>query len=182
MAVKLGTLADLVDNAEASALTRELIDAFGDLGNDIQSLSHRLHSSKLDILGLVPSIESLCADIAKEYGIPVDFEHANVPPEIPADAALCVFRIVQEGLRNAVRHSGASRIDVRLAADAGELSLTVVDNGTGIALTPQSPPHGIGIQSMRERTRMLGGSFDIHAMSSTPGTRIAVTVPLSTGG
>lgn len=181
MSVKLGALAGLVDGAEASALTRELIGAFGDLGNDIQSLSHRLHSSKLDILGLVPSIESLCADIAKEYGIPVDFQHASVPPHISPDVGLCLFRIVQEGLRNAVRHSGASRIVVRLEAGAAGLSLTVIDNGKGIAFTSQSPSRGIGIQSMRERTRMVGGSFDIHSAPPTPGTRIAVTVPLSNG-
>jgi len=100
---------------------------------------------------------------------------------VPTDIALAVFRIAQEALRNVIKHSGASTVEVRLQADAGVIGLTVLGNGKGLDSTRNRAFQGIGVQSMKERARMLGGSFEIHSRPITQGTRVAVTIPLQRG-
>jgi len=181
LTIKLQTLAAMLKSADAHALVGELIGECGGLGSDLHALSHRLHSSKLEILGLVPSVDALCRELAKEYGVKISLTHTDVPNQVPTDVALAVFRIAQEALRNVIKHSGASTVEVRLQADAGVIGLTVLDNGKGLDITRNRAFQGIGVQSMKERARMLGGSFEIHSQPATEGTRVAVTIPLKRG-
>jgi PAS domain S-box-containing protein len=138
----------------------------GELGSDLHSLSHRLHSSTLESLGLVAATKALCEEFAVQQEIEVCFAHKNVPRGIPGDAALCLFRITQEGLRNVKRHSGASKAEVRLEGSVENLHLSIADQGRGFDVNKHSPRDGIGIRSMEERLRSLGGQLEI---SSRPG-------------
>ena len=133
------------------------------IADDLSSLSHRLHSSVLDNLGLVPSINSLCEEFGRQHGIQVEFGHRNIPPTVRPEPALNIFRIVQEGLHNVSKHSRASKVEVQLTADSDSIRLTIVDNGVGFHPAENHASNGIGIQSMRERARMVGGTFDIQS-------------------
>jgi len=177
LTVNAHTLATMVEAADARALLEELTATFAKLGTDLQSLSHRLYARELAILGVVPSLASLCAGLTREYGLPIAFDHANVPADTAADSALCLFRIVQESLRNVIKHSSATRAEVSVRADEHAISLTVFDNGAGFNVIDDRWL-GIGIQSMRERTRTLNGRFDIQSRPVIDGTRITVTIPL----
>jgi signal transduction histidine kinase len=136
-----------------------------------------LHSSKLELLGVTRSIASCCAEFAKQEHIQVDFGHRDVPKSIPPEIGLCLFRIVQEGLRNVSKHSHASKVEVQLTGKGNEISLSLCDNGIGFEPSRTSASNGIGVQSMNERARMVGGWFELRASPMT-GTQITVKVPL----
>ena len=153
----------------------------GEISDDLHSLSHRLHSSTLETLGLTEGVRSFCIEFSSQHAIEVHFIHkGGVPKSTNPDTALCVFRIVQEGLRNARKHSRATKVDVWLEGSAEAISLTLSDNGVGFKLSDCVASDGIGLRSMRERARILGGMFRLQS-SPEQGTRIVVTVPIGTG-
>jgi signal transduction histidine kinase len=157
----------------------ELLDSIGELANDMHSLSHQLHSSTLESLGLVAGVRSFCREFAKREEMEIDFEHEEVPGGIPADAALCLFRVIQEGLRNVRRHSGAKNAAVRVECSGGSLHVEVSDHGKGFDLGAPPESGGIGIWSMRERVRLLGGRLEVQSRLKQ-GTRIDAWLPIST--
>jgi PAS domain S-box-containing protein len=179
LAMEVEELADQVGDSpvEAGPIFHQIWNQIGELGSDLHSLSHRLHSSTLESLGLVAGMKAFCEEFAEQQEIQVDFAHENVPRGIPADAALCLFRVTQEGLRNIKRHSGANKAEVRLEASEKKLHLSITDQGRGFVVNKHSPRDGIGIRSMEERLRSLGGQLEI---SSRPmeGTRINAWLPL----
>jgi PAS domain S-box-containing protein len=179
LAMEVEELADQVGDSpvEAGPIFHRIWNQIGELGSDLHSLSHGLHSSTLESLGLVAGIEAFCKEFAEQQEIQVDFAHENVPRGVPADAALCLFRVTQEGLRNIKRHSGADRAEVRLQASGKKLHLSIADRGRGFDVNNHSPRDGIGIRSMEERLRSFGGQLEI---SSRPmdGTRINAWLPL----
>jgi len=177
LAIDLETVTELFGESPERARERlhELWNVTGEIGADIHSLSHRLHSSTLESLGLPVNVDSLCKEFAKQHSIQIDFRHQGLPPEMSSDIVLSVFRIVQEGLRNVRKHSHASKVAVRLKGNGEAISLTLSDNGVGFDLS-KDLKNGIGIQSMKERVRMLDGTFKIR--SGPTGTRIWVIVPL----
>jgi signal transduction histidine kinase len=147
-----------------------------DLAVSIHNLAHELHPPKLKLLGLVRTLESLCRNVSKESGIQVPFATTAIPAGIRERVALCVCRVAQEALQNAVKHSGAQKIDVSLSGDAAQLTLRVSDAGRGFdPLT--SPGSGIGLLSMRERVELNGGRLLIEA-SPSAGTTIEATLPI----
>jgi PAS domain S-box-containing protein len=178
LAVNLELAEDIVQEATARKKLHKLSNEVRNIGADLHSLSHRLHSSALETLGLTTGIGSFCVEFAAQYELEIDFVHKDIPESIRPDTALCLFRIVQEGLRNVSRHSRASKVDVQLQGSADAISLSLSDNGIGFELWRSLASHGLGIRSMRERARMLGGTF---AVLSEPmqGTQISVTVPLN---
>ena len=178
LSLKLQTLAETIQDEQSTAMLKDVTGTFADLGNDLQKFSHRLHSAKLEILGLTGSLESLCAEISRDYGIHVEFDHTQIPAHPSPELSLCLFRIAQEGLHNIVKHSGASRVEVRLKGDSGVMALSVFDNGRGLDPSSQASSDGIGIRSMKERARMLDGRFEILSRPLVEGTRIDVTIPL----
>jgi PAS domain S-box-containing protein len=168
---------DLGDSSvEASQQLHELFNRVSELGADLHSLSHQLHSSTLENLGLVAGVKAFCEEFAEQQGIQVDFAHENVPRAIPADATLCIFRIAQEALRNVRRHSGANRAEVRVEWIDEMLHLSVSDRGRGFNPNKPSANSGIGIRSMEERLRLLGGQFEIHSRPME-GTKIDACLP-----
>ena len=125
-------------------------------------------------MGLVPSLSSLQREFSKT-GVDVAFTHRNVPDRLPHDLTLCLFRIVQEALQNAVRHGSAHSVSLDLAGDPQGLTLAIVDDGVGFDVDAVSAK-GLGLISMRERLEPLGGTLEIHSRPGT-GTRLNVFVP-----
>lgn len=179
LTLKLQALNDSITDAAARSTLRGLIETFGELGSDVQNFSHRLHSSRLDVLGLVPSIESLCAEFSRDHELQVEFERTELPLQLPPDISLCLFRVAQEALHNVVKHSDASSVEVRLDADAESVALTIFDDGKGLDAAAARVSSGIGVESMKERARMCGGQFQIRSRPAVPGTRIDVIIPLT---
>jgi signal transduction histidine kinase len=158
----------------------ELLHSTSELGADLHTLSHRLHSSTLESLGLVPAVGALCKEFTAQQCIKVDFTSDEIPRSLHPETALCVFRIVQEGLRNLKKHSGALEALVDLSHRGNRLVVTVRDEGCGFDLKSSHRDAGIGIRSMEERARLLGGGFQIQS-SPGKGTTLRVWVPLRLG-
>jgi signal transduction histidine kinase/ABC-type uncharacterized transport system substrate-binding protein len=181
LALEVEALAESIGDSPAGVgqCLHRICNGIGELGGDLHSLSHRLHSSTLERLGLVPGVKAFVEEFAVQQQLQIAFTHENVPPGVAEDVALCLFRVVQEGLRNVKRHSGADRAEVRVEGSGENLHLSVVDRGRGFDMNERSPRAGIGIRSMQERLRSLGGQFEI---TSRPGegTRIDAWVSLRT--
>jgi PAS domain S-box-containing protein len=161
---------------EAGQRLRELWNQLSELAADLHSLSHQLHSSTLERLGLMAGVRAFCSEFEAQQGVQVHFEHEKVPNGVPPDVALCLFRITQEALRNIKRHSGTDHAAVRLEWMAGRLHLSVSDLGKGFNSHGRSPEAGIGIRSMKERLRLVGGQLEIYSRPGK-GTRIDAWVP-----
>jgi PAS domain S-box-containing protein len=169
------------DTAGLSPQTRQhlqnLAEVASQFSSDLHNLSHQLHPVKLDLQGLVPAMGSLCGELSKQHGIKINFVHHDVPVRIREDAALCLFRIVQEALRNVVKHSEAVEAGVELSGNGGGIDLCISDCGTGFNTQSASGKRGLGLISMRERLRLVGGHFSIESKPSH-GTRIRVRIPV----
>jgi PAS domain S-box-containing protein len=148
-----------------------------DLSKDVQSLSHRLHSSKLEYLGLVTATRSFCKELSDQHNVHVEFSQSEVPASIPREISLVLFRVLQEALQNAVKYSRAQDFRVDLRGEAREIYLTVRDRGVGFDQDEAMQSRGLGLISMRERLQLVNGSF---AIDSKPGegTTISARVPL----
>ena len=181
LAMDLENLDEEIENPSANERIHQIWNGIGEIGADLHSLSHRLHSSTLDSLGLVAGAKAFCIEFAEQQEIRVDFADENVPRDVPPDTALCLFRIVQEGLRNIKRHSGADRAEVRLEYSGEKLHVSVADRGRGFDVNDRSPRSGIGILSMEERLRLLGGQLSITSQA-TDGTKIDAWIPLRVPG
>jgi signal transduction histidine kinase len=158
---------------------QELMNSAGELGADIHTVSHRLHSATLESLGLGPGVGSLCKEFTDRYGIEIDYSADNIPSIVDADVALCLFRIVQEALQNLRKHSGAARAEVSLSKRADGIFVSIYDPGKGFDLKDMKAHEGLGIQSMGERARLLSGRFEIHSKPGR-GTRVEAAIPLPT--
>ena len=165
-------------NGDERVVIRELWDRTKEISSDIHRLSHQLHSSKLEHVGLGPALNGLCGEIAEKYGIKVQFKEEEVPAGIPKNVALCLFRVAQEALSNVVKYSQAQRAEVDLCGEADKISLRVADAGVGFDPGVEKSDAGIGLVSMRERLRLLGGLFSIRS-APMAGTEIFAEVPLS---
>ena len=145
---------------------------------DIRSLSHELHSSKLEFVGLVPAVGGLCEEIGEQYKIEVSFAERGVPRNIPKDVALCLFRVTQEALANVVKHSQGKKAHVELSANANGVSLRITDEGMGFDPSGINPRAGIGLVGMTERLRLVSGRLSIKS-ELMRGTELLAEVPLS---
>jgi PAS domain S-box-containing protein len=154
----------------------EIRKGVAEISNDVQALSHDLHSSKLEYLGVVAGIRSWCKEFAERQRIEIDFR-SDVSSVLPFEVGLSLFRVLQEALHNAIKHSGVGRVEVQLREAAGEIHLVVRDSGRGFDLEPALQGKGLGLTSMRERVRLVNGTI---AIESKPmgGTSIHVGVPL----
>jgi PAS domain S-box-containing protein len=146
------------------------------ISEDIHSLSHRLHPAILDRVGLVPALRSLCRELQTQSGIKLAFTCRNVPDAIPKHISVCLFRIVQEAVGNVVKHSAAEEADIELTGNGGHIRLRVVDLGLGFE---QDSDHrtGLGLVSMRERVRLVGGELSVRSQVSE-GTVVQADIPL----
>ncbi len=148
-----------------------------EISADIHRLSYKLHPSKLDHLGLAAAVKSLCAELTQSQKLRVELHVKGFPADLPANITLCVFRIVQEALRNCVRHSGSQTAHVVLERCGHFLRLTVSDNGCGFDPDSERTNKGLGFISMKERLHLVGGQMQVFSKPQR-GTRIEVSVPL----
>jgi PAS domain S-box-containing protein len=146
----------------------------------VQSLSHELHSSKLEYVGLVSAMKSFCKEFGGKHQVEIDFAAEGIPSDVPPEISLCLFRVMQEGLHNALKHSGERFFEVKLHGSPVEIRLTVRDSGVGFDPELAKDTPGLGLVSMQERVRLVKGTISI---SSRPlsGTEINVRVPLQAG-
>jgi signal transduction histidine kinase len=179
LALDLETAAEMIPESpqEAKRQLHELLNSASEIGADLHTLSRRLHPSTLQSLGLVPGVSAFCREFAAQQSIQVDFSHQDIPRSVPPEAALCVFRIIQEGLRNSKKHSRASNAQVDLAMVGDTLHVLVRDQGVGFNLKELSNKAGLGLRSMGERAHLMGGRFKIHS-EPQKGTRIDAWVPI----
>ena len=186
---RLALLAFGLENAEGAIGTspdeavrqvHDLLNSASEIGADLHTFSHRLHSSTLEKLGLVPGVSALCKEFAIQHDIEVDFLADNMLRPIHPDVSLCIFRIVQEGLRNLKKHSGAARAQVRLRmATERIICERYATKASGFDVRELGNKEGLGIRSMEERAYLLGGRFKFHSEPGK-GTEIEATIPLPT--
>ena len=149
-----------------------------EIAGDVQSLSHQLHSSKLEYLGAAAAIRGFCHEFSKQHEVSIDFTEIDVPRHLPKDISLCLFRVTQEALHNAVKYSGVSEFAVELTATADEIQLIVRDEGKGFDIEEARTTRGLGLVSMQERVHLVHGSLGVESEPGT-GTSVLAVVPLA---
>jgi PAS domain S-box-containing protein len=164
--------------AEIQERIQKLSAQIKQLSSSVHDLSHQLHPAKLEQLGVVAALRSLCQELTNSHGLPIGFEHDEIPERLPDDAALCLYRITQECLQNVIKHSAAHHVEVVLKGHSDSLILRVVDDGIGFDSRSLDGKAGLGLASMRERLRLVDGEFAIDSRPGS-GTRIEVRVPLT---
>jgi len=165
------------DAARAGDRIKELQKRALKISREIHRMSYTLHPSKLDDLGLAPALRSFCVEFSEARGLPINFRQTGFPAVIPADTTLCLFRIAQEGLQNAAKHSGASIVDILLTKTDNSVELIISDPGCGFDVDNEKMNRGLGFISMRERLRLVNGDIRIQSKPSK-GTQINISVPL----
>jgi signal transduction histidine kinase len=155
---------------------RTVAETAKEVSTDIHNLSHQLHPARLELLGLVASLKGFCAEFSAQHELAVQLVHSNVPGQIPKDVTLCLYRITQEALQNVVNHSGSAEAEVELSGHPDEIRLCISDSGRGFDVESVKGVAGLGLISMRERLRLVGGHLSIESEPSH-GTRIRVRVP-----
>jgi len=148
------------------------------LARDIHRISRQLHPSILDDLGLVDAMESECRRFSELEGIPVKFTADRFPERTPKDVSLCIYRVMQESLRNIAKHAKAREAHVTLTSMNGSVRLMVEDSGVGFDPAKTRGKSGLGLASMEERVRLINGSLSIHSAPGK-GTVIEIQAPLA---
>lgn len=181
--VELGNLEKLRFGPEKD-YREHLDDAKGLAAQSLQSvrnLAAGLRPSILDDLGLGPALEWQAREFSRRTGIPVEVQREDLPAELPDGHRTCLYRVVQEALTNCARHADAHEIRIALATGGGRLSLTVEDDGRGLAAFDHAnPAAGLGLIGIEERVRELGGTLAIRSQAGK-GTRLHASIPLPNG-
>lgn len=151
-----------------------------EIAADVQQLSHELHPARLDYLGISAAIRGFCREFGKQQELSIEFTERNVPPSVSRDGSLCLFRVAQEALHNAVKHSGANRFWVELSGGSNEVRLEVTDAGIGFHVKEANGIGGLGLVSMKERVGAVNGRFYIESKPGK-GTKIIAFVPVAAG-
>jgi signal transduction histidine kinase len=176
----LGRLAEIAVQSTAPLVDPllKLTEQIGTLAKEIHLISRQIHPAILDDLGLSAAIRSECLAFSKQYGMATEFTSDRVPRQIPEDVALCLYRVAQESLRNIGRHAGVSEVSVRLNVLPGELALAIDDAGQGFDAEGIKGKRGLGLVSMEERLRIVGGALSIRSQQGR-GTHIEARVPIA---
>jgi PAS domain S-box-containing protein len=154
---------------------QELQQLTADISSRVYALSHDLHSLTPDSQDLEKGMRSWCREFGKRQKMEIDFKGHDLP-SLPQEITVCVFRVLQEALHNAAKHSGAKRIEVQLAEQSGKIHLVVSDAGKGFDIAAATRDRGLGITSMQERVRLAGGTISIDSKPRA-GTVVHVCVP-----
>ena len=173
--------ADRGSNGSAMVTKRRLEEArkhCSEIALEVHSLSHQLHSSRLDILGIAAAIKGFCREFSAKYDLAVEFTETDVPKALPEDTAVCLLRVVQEALNNARKYSGTKSFIVELTGRADEIRLAVRDQGIGFDVEKVRRTGGLGFVSMEERVNLVGGSLSVQSQPGT-GTIIMAVVPVN---
>lgn len=175
VSIQLAQAANAASEAEIKSMLDKLYERLQGVLSDIEHLSHELHPSTLKHLGLSAAIRILCEEITQSHGIEVEFTDRGAPQAPSKDTALCLYRVAQEALRNIVKHGQCVQACVELEGNHSEVRLLVSDQGIGF--NTHSAKAGLGLTSMRERMRLIGGRIVISSRLGA-GTRITAYAPL----
>ena len=181
---RLGVLSIRIDQLRADGGITPRVDvALGELRHDtseitddVHQLSHRLHSSTLDYLGLVPALQKLVSEFAERHDIAISCVHTSMPASLSSEVALCLFRVAEESLTNIAKHSGARWAHVHVTGAPDGIHLRVEDAGSGFDVAASGGKAGLGFVSMQERLRVVHGTIHVDSTPSR-GTRIEAWVP-----
>ena len=156
---------------------QKLKEDVSELGTDVHNLSHRLHSSKLRMLGLKAALTEVCRQVSLQHNLDIQLQAGERPSQLPEDLSLCFYRVAQESLNNIVKHSHSTRVEVKLGNSGGHVWMRIKDFGVGF--DPTTRAGGIGLAAMRERLRMVGGSLQIKS-SHGAGTEVIAKAKVAT--
>ena len=179
LAIEIDTLKGNVPDC-ANEIDRRLTqirDGIVEVSSGVQSISHQLHSPQLEYLGIAAAMRIFCREYSARQAVEIDFANDDIPYVTSPEVSLGLFRIMQEALSNAAKHSRVRKFQVRLGGSTDQLHLTVSDHGTGFDAKAAMNKGGLGLISMRERVRLMNGSFTIKS-KLMGGTIIDVCVPL----
>jgi signal transduction histidine kinase len=165
-------------SAEATVHLRAFKQRLSEVASDVQAISHRLHSSKLEYLGLASAIRSFCKELSQRQKVEIKFTCDSIARTLPQEISLCLFRVAQEALLNCVKHSGVREFDVDLREVGEQIQLTVSDSGVGFDLATMANNPGLGLISMHERIRLIKGTISILS-EPMKGTRVQAHAPVS---
>jgi PAS domain S-box-containing protein len=175
-------LQQMRDDPLVFARVRRRLDALhkkvSEIAADTQSLSHELHSARLQYLGIAAAMRGFCREFGEQQKVKIDFKANDLPTPLSADISLCLFRVLQEALHNSAKHSGTQRFEVRLWGTADEIRLTVKDSGIGFDREAAKTRQGIGLISMEERLKLVYGTLSVESEPGR-GTTIDARVPVS---
>jgi len=177
LAIEIQTLNNSPSEIPTANSLQGLWQRVSEISEDIHSLSHRLHPALLDRVGLVPALRRFCREVPAQTGIKVTLTCRDISDSIPKHIATCLFRVVQEAMANVVKHSGATEAIIELTGEAESIRLRVVDAGVGFE-QDSGQRHGLGLVSMRERVRLVGGELTVRSQASQ-GTVVQAQIPLA---
>ena len=169
---------DPLVSPEVRSRTSELQEQISEIAADIQSLSHALHSAKLQYLGIAGAIRGFCQEFGEQQKVEINFQTRDLPSPLSPDISLCFFRVLQEALHNAVKHSRVRHFEVRLWGTSEEIHLTIRDSGIGFDRDAARASRGLGLISMKERLNLVNGTLSIDSQLKR-GTTIHARVPLA---
>ena len=182
LALVNGRLGVLKQSAPASAadLQQEIegisLDV-ADLVADIQTMAHGLHPAKLQLLGLETAAAGFCEELSHRHGVAIDVHFENIPKMLPPEISLCLYRVLQEALQNVVKHGGTPSAHVSLNGHFNSINLAVKDSGAGFDPHEAMRGRGLGLTSMKERLKVIGGQLSIHSQRGR-GTTVHAVAPL----
>jgi PAS domain S-box-containing protein len=179
VSVRLGNLLQNppVSTREFQQEITETYQLVGDLASDVQALSHGLHPPKLELMGLEAAVAGFCGEMSATHDVTIDVRVSDIPRSLPPDISLCLYRIAQEALQNFVKHGGVPRAEVSLLRQSNALNLTVTDYGAGFDLQEAMRGPGLGLTTMTERLKVLGGQLSIDSQPGR-GTTVHAIAPL----
>ena len=167
-----------LDREQISARMQDFSAQVKRLSSEVHRLSHELHPAKLEQLGLVAAVRAFCKEFAVAHEMAVEFTDRSVSRAVPADIALCLYRIAQEALYNVVKHSGGTEATVELTMEGNWLRLAITDDGVGFDPEAIRSNGSLGLVSMGERARFVHGRFSIKSHPDK-GTKVEVLVPIA---
>src|ERR1700745_1291672 len=178
VAVELDQLhQELPSPPEIRSRMRELQRQTSAIATDIQTLSHELHSAKLEYLGIAAAMRGFCKEFGKQQKAEIDFKTHDLPSPLSPDISLCLFRVLQEALHNWAKHSGVRHVEVELSGTSDEIHLMVNDSGVGFDSEAVKASGGLGLLSMEGGGKILKGTFSVES-EPEGGTTIHARVPL----
>jgi signal transduction histidine kinase len=158
----------------------ELQKQTSEIATDLQTLSHELHSAKLEYLVIAAAMRGFCQEFGEQTNVKIDFKSHDLPSPLSPDTSLCLFRVLQEALHNSAKHSGVRDVEVELWCTSNDVHLAVSDSGAGFDSEAAKRSQGLGLISMEERLKLVKGTFSIESQPKR-GTTILARVPLRLG-
>jgi PAS domain S-box-containing protein len=166
------------DGKQEKAQLHAFFQLTSEIASDLQHLSHQLHPSKLHYLGLPAALRGLCHEVSQLHKVEIECVVRDIPADLHESVALNLFRIAQESLHNVIKHSRAHHAKLELACDANELRLRISDDGVGFNADQTKNRQGLGLISMEERLKLLGGRLSVWSHPSL-GTQVEASVPVT---